>query len=313
MSVFSVNDVTPWPQDYEEPASTSGGVWVLDPEGDHWLLKRPRLQTGEDWAEKIAAEVAGFLGLPHAQVELGTVNNNPAILVRRFIELRRYTQLTHGNELLSEHDPSYPSETNTVRLPQHTLDRILNALNDPSIEVPAGLGLPSNVESSVDLFIGYLLLDAWIANTDRHHKNWGVLTIYSKDGSSFRRELAPTFDHASSLGRELSDAEREERLTTKDKNRTVAAYATSGKARSRIYGTESERYGLHPIETFRLAAQQHPEAARAWLQRLADVPDAQVEAVVQAVPDARMSLVGRQFALGLLSCNRGHLMKLSSP
>lgn len=31
-----------------------------------------------------------------------------------------------------------------------------------------------------DVFTGYLLLDAWIANTDRHPHNWGVLRTPSK-------------------------------------------------------------------------------------------------------------------------------------
>ena len=47
-----------------------------------------------------------------------------------------------------------------------------------------------------DVWAGYLVFDAWIANTDRHHENWGVL-IDRRDGSS---RLAPSFDHGSSLG-----------------------------------------------------------------------------------------------------------------
>ena len=58
--------------------------WVLEPEdmgtkekfwyrnpgdgGREWLFKNPRENTGEHWAEKIAAEVANVLGIPHATV-----------------------------------------------------------------------------------------------------------------------------------------------------------------------------------------------------------------------------------------------------
>ena len=42
-------------------------------------------------------------------------------------------------------------------------------------------------------FVGYVLLDAWIANQDRHHENWGAL----RHGDELR--LAPTFDHGASL------------------------------------------------------------------------------------------------------------------
>lgn len=42
-----------------------------------------------------------------------------------------------------------------------------------------------------------------IGNVDRHHENWGILRK-RVDGEWYGR-LAPTFDHASSLGRELVD------------------------------------------------------------------------------------------------------------
>ena len=35
-----------------------------------WLFKHPRENTGEHWAEKIAAEIASVLGVSHATVEL---------------------------------------------------------------------------------------------------------------------------------------------------------------------------------------------------------------------------------------------------
>ena len=63
--------------------------WVLDPE-IQWVLKtssgiapgeqiqigcssiHSEADSGEHWAEKIAAEVASLLGVPHAKVELAT-------------------------------------------------------------------------------------------------------------------------------------------------------------------------------------------------------------------------------------------------
>ena len=58
-----------------------------------------------------------------------------------------------------------------------------------------------------DMFVGYLMLDALIGNTDRHHENWGIMT-----GRGRPQVLAPTYDHASSLGRELSDQKRQARM-----------------------------------------------------------------------------------------------------
>src|SRR5712691_13257238 len=38
-------------------------------------------------------------------------------------------------------------------------------------EVPIGWTPFAGVREAVDVFVGYLMFDAWIANTDRHHEN----------------------------------------------------------------------------------------------------------------------------------------------
>ena len=45
--------------------------WYCGPEhGENWLFKYPQANTGQHWAEKIAAEVADLVDIPHAKVEL---------------------------------------------------------------------------------------------------------------------------------------------------------------------------------------------------------------------------------------------------
>jgi len=39
-------------------------------EKESWLFKAAREHTGEDWSEKVAAELSALLGLPHATYEL---------------------------------------------------------------------------------------------------------------------------------------------------------------------------------------------------------------------------------------------------
>ena len=90
------------------------------------------------------------------------------------------------------------------------------------------------------------MLDAWIANQGRHHENWVALW----DGTEMR--LAPTFDHGAALARNLLDSEREERLTTRDRNRTLAAFAEKG--RSAFYNSPAEPRPLELREAFRVFA-----------------------------------------------------------
>ncbi len=102
-------------------------------------------------------------------------------------------------------------------------------------------------------FIGYLLLDAWIANTDRHHENWGVVW----DGEVFR--LASTFDHGAALAHSLRDEERVERMTTRDRNRTVQAFAERGE--SALYLSDDEAKPMKLLEAFEVFAEYAPELA----------------------------------------------------
>lgn len=152
------------------------------------------IYTGEHWAEKLAAEIADALGLPHAVVELAQDQESriPGAMIRD-LKVTSPGALVHGNELLIELDPSYPmAQQYHTRL--HTLDNIFSALSGPAIGLPTGFDVPVAIRTAVDLFVGYLLLDALLGNTDRHHENWAL--IRSLDGGLV---LAPSYDHASSL------------------------------------------------------------------------------------------------------------------
>lgn len=73
---------------------------------------------------------------------------------------------THGNELLFRADPDYPLEA-TGEVPGYTADRCLDLLARYRPPLGAGPGFTD----AADAFAGYLLLDALVANTDRHHEN----------------------------------------------------------------------------------------------------------------------------------------------
>ena len=63
--------------------------WYVCPGSDEeteWLFKYPQSNTGQHWSEKIAAEVAAVLEIPHARVELAVFSEDKGIgdqIVRR--------------------------------------------------------------------------------------------------------------------------------------------------------------------------------------------------------------------------------------
>lgn len=78
---------------------TKEKFWYRDPDDDvDWLFKHPRENTGEHWAEKIAAEVAELLGVPHATVELAEFEGRRGSASRSFVS--DDYELWHGNQIM---------------------------------------------------------------------------------------------------------------------------------------------------------------------------------------------------------------------
>jgi hypothetical protein len=147
------------------------------------------------------------------------------------------------------------------------------------------------------------ILDALVGNTDRHHENWDVLRL--PNGTV---HLAPTFDHASSLGRNLLDEERTERLRTKDHNRTVEAFAS--RAHSALYHAETDRKPLSPLSAFLEAAHWSDTAALGWLGLLDALSDDEADRIVDDVPPQCISGTAARFAQQLISLNKRALLDL---
>lgn len=159
--------------------------------------------------------------------------------------------------------------------------------------------VPGGIGGALEVFVGYVMLDAWIANQDRHHENWGALW----DGTALR--LAPTFDHGAALARNLLDDERQDRMTSKDRNRTVAAFAARG--RSAFYASPDDQRPLELRETFRSFARQVPPAALAWLDRLRAVKHDEIWGILEGVPVSRMTETCKRFTMELLLTNQRRL------
>ena len=152
------------------------------------------------------------------------------------------------------------------------------------------------------------MLDAWISNTDRHHENWATVRHFREGVLTDR--LAPTHDHAASLGCILQDEEKRERLTTKDRNRTIEAYANSAKARSAIFETEADAKPLPLINAFQLASWHNPQASKIWLEKLENVTISDITEIFERIPEQRISEVSKDFAIRLLEINRQRLLEL---
>ncbi len=264
--------------------------WYREPSGQSdWLFKYPQAGTGQHWAEKVAAEVARAIEVPHAAVELAEVEGRRGSTTRSLLSPEAPT-LLHGGEVLARTMP-YDRQRRFGQS-AHTLSNIFEAL-ERFLEDEAA-------EAKLQ-FAGYVVLDALIGNTDRHHDNWGL--IESDAPSAGRRSLAPSFDHGSSLGRELPDRKRTARLG----EGTVGRYAEKG--RGGIYWSTGGRYGPSPLDLVRHAASRYPALFQKPIRRVTALSGDSLTAVVRRVPADWMSRPARDFAATLLAYNAAEITR----
>ena len=276
---------------------TMGGkekFWYRQPgeSRTNWLFKYPRPSTGEYWAEKIVAEIAESLHIQHARVELAVFNDRPGTTTESFA--RKGRELAHGNEVLARKIRGYDPDLKYGQS-MHTLSNIVQALD--SVYGSAEIARTAKLRIAE-----YVVLDALVGNTDRHHENWGLLR--RRVGDRWKSRVAPSFDHASSLGRELLD-ERRDRLLTESR---IGSYAEKG--RGAVYWSEDEQHGPSPLELVRRAAQAHPDLFRPAILKLKKADKDVFHQIVNQVPSDWMSHSSRMFAVALLRYNYEQLKEI---
>lgn len=257
-----------------------------------WLFKHPKQGTGEHWAEKIAERFAIEIRISCAPVELAEFRGSQGSATKSFAF--GGSALHHGNEVLkqviSDYDPK-----KTFHQSAHTLDNIFRAMDNIFIS-------PEFARRAKIRISEYLVLDALIGNTDRHHENWGILR--ERVGDGWQGFVAPSFDHASSLGRELLDKDRDRFLVEE----RVGKYVEKG--HGGVYWSEDERRGPSPLELVRRAAQRHPDFFQPALKKLSRLDESTAKDLVARVPDSWMTASAREFAIALIHYNFKQLKEL---
>ena len=257
-----------------------------------WLFKYPKSGTGQHWAEKLAAEVARLLGIPRAEVKLAVFNGTRGSITKSFVA--NDLELVHGNQVLLAYAHGYDTEKRKFHQTDHTVANVLTALDNAFCKDAAK-------QKAKASFAEYLVLDAVIGNTDRHHENWGMLRKL-KDGDWYGF-LAPSFDHASSLGRELREDARA-RMLGEDR---VGAYVERG--RGAVFWSAEDVHGPSPLELVRRGAHAFPELFRPALDKI-DRLENHVDTLFRRMPDRWMSPLATEFAAAMMHYSIGQLRRL---
>ncbi len=282
-----------------EQLGTKAKFWYRDEHDKRVLFKQGRPNTGENWAEKVCCEICNLLDIPHAHYELAKWNGKDGIITPIFVP--KDSILVHGNELLGKIDSAY-DEKRRYRSKQHTIRRVAAVLNDKEIGNPIDWDCPSKITTSTGVFIGYLMLDALVSNQDRHHENWGIIVKLK------HKSLAPTFDHASSLGRNELDENRLEMLETNDIGRSIERYVE--RAKSGFFHSSPSGKVLSTIEALKDMAKLDINAAKYWLDKLKLTQTDDFLAILNNIPNHLITDPASEFALKMLEINRLRLLEI---
>jgi hypothetical protein len=170
----------------------------------------------------------------------------------------------------------------------HTIEnvaRVLDGVDPPADERCAGL-------DGYGVFVGYLVLDALVAGQDRHSDNWSVIVM--PDGS---RRLMHSYDHATSLGFNLTDVARQ---------RTLAGGMDAWVRRGMANRFEGGR-GVSLVDwAVRAAAHAGDDVRLHWRAALGRLDVAAVAAVADRIDV--VSEVTRTFVTEIVERNRGRLL-----
>lgn len=306
---YEVVDLAEWTRGESEPGGDEAKRWFIAPESSlyagHWLFKPRRIKTlklskererlgqepdvlvrGEDWAEKISYELAKLIELPAAETELATVvrlRTGERVFGSMSLDMRpRDWAWTPGAALLAERDDEFDAKS----CRGHTISAIRGALE--------GLQGPVDTRYSewtaFDVFTGYLVLDAWIANTDRHAHNWGVL----QDPRTGEVCLGPSFDHGSALASGDEDRVRAQRV----EQLSIDHWCEHGRTK-RFNGGEAISLVDAAVEA--LSACGGP-ARRHWVAQITNVEMDRCFDIVAATPN--LSDTTRSFLRTTLVTNR---------
>ena len=233
------------------------------------------------------------MAIPCAQVELAVFQGIQGSSSESFIQEDQ--NLFHGNQILAvlvrDYDPAQRFDQSA-----HTLDNIWLAFEQVFEDSIVA-------DSTKARFAEFLVLDAVIGNTDRHHENWGVVGRRSE--GRWVEHLAESFDHASSLGRELHDKRREGLLD----NCRVGSYAE--KASGGIYWAESDKGSPSPLQLVRLAHRKYPDLMGSALGKLSGLDNETLIETVTRIPPEWMTDPARRFVIHLISYNLQQLRRLT--
>lgn len=300
-------EISSWQIINSEQTGSHETTWLLDARDGktRWLHKNTTVhddrEQGEDWAEVIATQVGMRLGVPVALTRLCSRAGRRGSLSRDVRPSK--LDLFSGHLVLEdcrdvddyiphlEDDPAHDPCRPDVKRPGHSIANIRKALQGSG--PPPGFDGPDSMDA-FDVFAGYLLFDALVANRDRHEQNWAQLRPQL---TTLAPRLCPSYDHSSSLGFAETEAKTALRAQNPQALEKWARGGTAGRFEHVGKPESLVRLAGEAMAIASTAAQKH------WRRRIAEVD---LTPITDSLADGvipEMSATTTRFVTALLELN----------
>jgi len=278
-----------------------------------YLFKIPNEASGESFSEKIAFEVASFLGIPAATVDFcldhdsGIIGNLSRSFIPRFdrrnvpknSEFKEFSQpeMVLGNQIMhARFGDDYASVKFTRKNRLYTVSNIRAALESASWNAL----WPHLLE--------YIYFDCLIGNLDRHHENWSVM-VYprretNKDKFPPEARLAPSYGHGASLNSSGSDEKKERLLQEK----RLDSFYKTGKCV--IHTKSGSRATLSQLLNACLDQENAGRSvALEFARKLSQLTPEMIRVILERVPPGVASRSSIEFTYEYLLASRQHILR----
>ena len=277
--IFPIRDVSSWQEDvYEYGQGEREKKWLIEPHTNRLaMLKFPRENRGEHWAEKLCSEFAKIIDFPCADVDLAVYEGRQACLSYFFVDSENGFSHFDGRQY-------FPNDYDEDRNTGYNFQLVESVLHKHGL---------------VEAFLYIVVFDALVGEGDRHQNNWGVMR-HEKSG---QLSISPLYDNSASLCRDQSPADANVLVESRAE---LLKYIHRSKAKM---GWNEKRQQRHFV-LIRAICSMYPETMGPLLNRLNLLTDEKIREVVYGLPEEVIAMAQRELVIQYVSSRRDILVRI---